>query len=79
DRGHQAPLARLGGVSDRPSLNYLSNITPQKSALKQGAWAALDNRVRELAKQAEVSVVHVVPGPLFERHIATLPDHATGD
>ncbi|MCD3082431.1 DNA/RNA non-specific endonuclease, partial [Salmonella enterica subsp. enterica serovar Enteritidis] len=74
DRGHQAPLAGLGGVSDWPSLNYLSNITPQKSALNQGAWAALENRVRELAKQADVSVVHVVTGPLFERHIATLPE-----
>lgn len=77
DRGHQAPLAGLGGVSDWPSLNYLSNITPQKSALNQGAWAALENRVRELAKQADVSVVHVVTGPLFERHIATLPEDAT--
>ncbi|PAP25188.1 hypothetical protein CJZ32_15215 [Salmonella enterica subsp. enterica serovar Anatum] len=65
DRGHQAPLAGLGGVSDWPSLNYLSNITPQKSALNQGAWAALENRVRELAKQADVSVVHVVTGPFL--------------
>lgn len=70
-------MAGLGGVSDWPSLNYLSNITPQKSALNQGAWAALENRVRELAKQADVSVVHVVTGPLFERHIATLPEDAT--
>ncbi|ECG8588993.1 DNA/RNA non-specific endonuclease [Salmonella enterica subsp. salamae] len=77
DRGHQAPLAGLGGVSDWPALNYLSNITPQKSALNQGAWAALEKGVRELAKQADVSAVHVVTGPLFERHIATLPEDAT--
>lgn len=77
DRGHQAPLAGLGGVSDWASLNYLSNITPQKSALNQGAWASLENRVRELARQDDVSVVHVVTGPLFERHIATLPEDAT--
>lgn len=77
DRGHQAPLAGLGGISDWPALNYLSNITPQKSALNQGAWASLESRVRELAKQADVSVVHVVTGPLFERHIATLPEDAT--
>lgn len=27
DRGHQAPLADLGGPSDWQSLNYLSNIS----------------------------------------------------
>lgn len=36
DRGHQAPLASLAGVSDWESLNYLSNITPQKSDLNPG-------------------------------------------
>lgn len=38
DRGHQAPLAGLAGSSDWQSLNYLSNITPQMSALNQGPW-----------------------------------------
>jgi endonuclease G len=37
DRGHQANLASMGGVSDWQTLNYLTNITPQKSDLNQGA------------------------------------------
>ena len=47
DRGHQAPLAGLGGASDWPSLNYLSNITPQKADLNQGAWVRLEDKERE--------------------------------
>ena len=37
DRGHQAPLASFSGTPSWESTNYLSNITPQKSALNQGA------------------------------------------
>lgn len=33
DRGHQANLASMGGVSDWQTLNYLTNITPQKADL----------------------------------------------
>lgn len=49
DRGHQAPLASLGGAEDWPALNYLSNITPQEAALNQGAWARLEDAERALA------------------------------
>ncbi|HAV2258069.1 TPA: DNA/RNA non-specific endonuclease [Raoultella ornithinolytica] len=73
DRGHQAPLAGLGGASDWPSLNYLSNITPQKADLNQGAWVRLEDKERELANRSDVTAVYSVTGPLFERHIATLP------
>ncbi|GKV88502.1 DNA/RNA non-specific endonuclease [Pectobacterium carotovorum] len=74
DRGHQAPLAGLGGVSDWQSLNYLSNITPQKSSLNQGAWVRLEDKERALANSAGVSAVYSVTGPLFEKNIATLPN-----
>ncbi|ULR31681.1 DNA/RNA non-specific endonuclease [Dickeya fangzhongdai] len=73
DRGHQAPLASLAGTSDWQSLNYLSNITPQKSVLNQGAWARLEDQERVLANRSDVSAVYSVTGPLFEKNIATLP------
>lgn len=73
DRGHQAPLAGLGGRADWQTLNYLSNITPQEAGLNQGAWARLENKERLLTDRSDVTAVYSVTGPLFERHIATLP------
>jgi len=73
DRGHQAPLASLAGHSDWAALNYLSNITPQKSALNQGAWARLENQERVLANKPDVRAVYVVTGPLFEQDYGALP------
>jgi endonuclease G, mitochondrial len=73
DRGHQAPLAGLGNAPDWPSLNYLSNITPQKSSLNQGAWARLEDGERKLANRSDISAVYVVTGPLFNHKTETLP------
>lgn len=73
DRGHQAPLAGLGGIADWQALNYLSNITPQEAGLNRGAWARLEDQERALAERRDVAAVYSVTGPLFERHIATLP------
>ncbi|GKV88187.1 DNA/RNA non-specific endonuclease [Pectobacterium carotovorum] len=73
DRGHQAPLAGLGGSSDWQSLNYLSNITPQRADLNQGAWVRLEDKERALSNS---KTVYTVTGPLFERNIATLPNAA---
>ena len=73
DRGHQAPLASLGGAADWESLNYLSNITPQKSALNQGAWARLEDKERALAGRSDVTAVYSVTGPLFSQDTAVLP------
>ncbi|CNE35649.1 DNA/RNA non-specific endonuclease [Yersinia nurmii] len=74
DRGHQAPLASLAAVSDWQSLNYLSNITPQKAALNQGAWARLEDQERKLANRADISAVYTVTGPLYERSMEKLPN-----
>jgi len=74
DRGHQAPLASLGNATDWQALNYLSNITPQKAALNQGAWARLEDKERVLANRADIDAVHVVTGPLYERQTETLPN-----
>ncbi|TFF13939.1 DNA/RNA non-specific endonuclease [Pseudomonas sp. BCA14] len=73
DRGHQANLASMAGVADWPTLNYLSNITPQKSDLNQGPWARLEDQERNLAKEAGVDQVYVVTGPLYEHFVGTLP------
>ncbi|MCA6941347.1 DNA/RNA non-specific endonuclease [Pectobacterium polaris] len=74
DRGHQAPLAGLAAASDWQSLNYLSNITPQKAALNQGAWVRLEDKERALSNR---TAVYTVTGPLFERNVATLPNAPT--
>ncbi|MEQ9770902.1 DNA/RNA non-specific endonuclease [Pectobacterium jejuense] len=71
DRGHQAPLAGLAAASDWQSLNYLSNITPQRADLNQGAWVRLEDKERALSNS---KTVYTVTGPLFERNIATLPN-----
>lgn len=73
DRGHQANLASMGGVSDWQSLNYLTNITPQKADLNQGAWARLEDQERNLSKEPNVDAVYVATGPLYEKNIGSLP------
>lgn len=73
DRGHQAPLASFTGAPGWEATNYLSNITPQKSALNQGPWKELEGVVRKLAKSG-VGTVHVITGPLYERAMLPLPE-----
>lgn len=73
DRGHQAPLAALARLPDWPALNYLSNITPQKAALNQGAWNRLEEQERRLANLPAIAGVYVVTGPLFEAPTPRLP------
>ncbi|WP_264084005.1 DNA/RNA non-specific endonuclease [Pseudomonas vanderleydeniana] len=76
DRGHQANLASMAGVSDWQmlnELNNLSNITAQKSDLNQGAWARLEDKERTLVKQPGIGSVYVLTGTLYERYIGTLP------
>lgn len=73
DRGHQAPLASFTSVQDWEATNYLSNITPQKSALNRGVWVKLENAVRELAKKPGSDAVYVMTGPLYERETPELP------
>ncbi|WP_454868459.1 DNA/RNA non-specific endonuclease [Pseudomonas farris] len=73
NRGHQANLASMGGVSDWQTLNYLTNITPQKTDLNQGAWARLEDKERNLSKAPDVDAVYVATGPLYEKNIGSLP------
>jgi endonuclease G len=71
DRGHQAPLASFKGTDCWAETNYLSNITPQKSALNQGPWKRLEEKVRDLVEAGHV--VYVMTGPLYERGLPPLP------
>jgi len=71
DRGHQAPLASFAGTPYWKQTNYLSNITPQKSALNQGAWVRLESKVRKLAKK--YGEVWVMTGPLYTKEMPKLP------
>ncbi len=63
DRGHQAPLASFSGTVFWRTTNLLSNITPQKADLNQGAWKELESRVRHAAYHR--GGLHVVTGPLY--------------
>ncbi len=74
DRGHQAQLAGLAGSPSWKTTNYLSNITPQKSALNRGAWKMLEKAVRDLATVPGTEAVYVMTGPLYERNMPPLPE-----
>jgi endonuclease G len=73
DRGHQAPLASMSGTVFAEQTNILSNITPQSSALNQGAWVRLEDQERKLAKRLK-GPVFVLTGPLYERMMRPLPN-----
>ena len=71
DRGHQVPLASFSGTRHWRTTNYLSNITPQKSNLNQGAWAKLETAVRQAANNDEG--LFVMTGPLYDNSTEKLP------
>ena len=71
DRGHMAPLASFAGTVFWRDTNYLSNITPQRSELNQGAWLGLETAEREVTwVQGEV---WVLTGTLYEKPEDPLP------
>lgn len=74
DRGHLAPLASFAGVSQWRAINYLSNVTPQRSGLNRGPWARLEAAVRRLARDLGARPVHILVGPLYERKMRPLPN-----
>jgi|TARA_R110002060_G_scaffold36845_1_gene47807 endonuclease G len=71
DRGHQAPLASFAGHKNWSELNYLSNITPQKSALNQGAWVELEKAVRKAVAYRDS--LYVITGTLYSVMKTPLP------
>lgn len=71
DRGHQAPLADFKGTNCAYETNYLSNITPQSSALNQGVWEDLEEAERNLT--LKYGLVYVITGTLYEKPMTKLP------
>lgn len=63
DRGHQAPLADFSNSIKWERVNYLSNITPQKSKLNRGPWNNLESKIRLLGK--EKAKIYVITGPYY--------------
>lgn len=72
DRGHQVPLGSFKGSRHASQTNYLSNITPQSSALNQGPWVQLENKVRDLVRAT--GEVYVMSGPVNTREMPRLPN-----
>jgi endonuclease G len=73
DRGHQVPLASFAGSGHAADTNFLSNITPQKSALNAGAWERLESAERTLAKREGSPSVYVMTGLVYLRDMPPLP------
>lgn len=70
DRGHQAPLGSFSASRYWYQTNFLSNITPQRSALNQGPWRLLEERIRKLARRevrAGNGVLYVMTGPIYAK------------
>ena len=63
DRGHQAPLADFSNNNNWEKANYLSNITPQQSALNRGPWNYLEAKTRNLLKTFKE--IYVLTGPYY--------------
>lgn len=64
DRGHLAPLASFVGSPAASSVNYYSNIVPQRAQLNRGPWRALESYVRDLVLRYHL--VYVVTGTLYD-------------
>lgn len=60
DRGHQLPSADRYGNGINETTFYFTNMTPQKAALNQSAWANLENMVRDWCYQMDT--LYVVTG-----------------
>jgi endonuclease G len=72
DRGHQAPLASLCGSQYWQEADYLSNVTPQKTDLNEGAWERLEEAERAIVSNGN-GEVRSVTGTLYERAMPPLP------
>lgn len=65
DRGHLAPAGDMkwSRAAMRESF-YMSNVTPQSSAMNRGRWTQLETLVRAWAKEAEETIIF--SGPILK-------------
>ncbi len=73
DRGHMAPLATFGSTERWETVNYLSNITPQSSALNQGPWRVLEDAIRDAAAHNPALEIYVITGSAYDGSFDGLP------
>lgn len=74
DRGHLAPAANMDtDVEALAESFYLSNIIPQHPLNNRNGWKALEEKVRDLAK--EHGEVYVITGPVYFRSTQTIGTH----
>lgn len=67
DRGHQIPNGdRNGNQEMQLQTFYVTNQTPQISAMNQGIWVRLEDKVREWAPKVSTDTLFVVTGPIFD-------------
>lgn len=72
DRGHQVPLASFSGTRNYEPLNYMSNVTPQRTLLNQKLWNLLEQAERQFVLEKQAAL-YVLTGPLYERPMPPLP------
>lgn len=63
DRGHMVPAADMPTLESQHESFSLANMVPQAGDLNRGAWGDLERDVR---KQADLTPVFVVTGPVFK-------------
>jgi endonuclease G len=62
DRGHMVPSAdRTASPEDNTATFILTNIVPQAPANNQGAWADLENHIRDLVRDGNEA--YIIAGP----------------
>lgn len=75
DRGRLVPMSSFAATSYWRDLNYLSVMSPLKSAMRNGPWSRLDQSINLLAQS--LGEVYVVAGPVYDA--ATSPQSALGE
>jgi endonuclease G, mitochondrial len=74
DRGHADPLASFAGSMYWPTMNYLSNITPQSKELNRGPWKFLEEAVRDNSSYG--NTLFVITGPIVSKSNGKVLTHA---
>jgi len=66
DRGHLIASAnKVETILQNSETFLLSNMSPQAPKFNRGIWKALEIKVRELNKKADVLSTYVICGPIF--------------
>lgn len=64
DRGHMTPAGDASTTTSEKETFSMANVVPQDHKLNTGKWAAIEEQVRQLAR--DNGEVYVVTGPAFD-------------